>query len=111
MRSIARTPEELESLFEDALVVRDHDAVCDLFESGAVLVRGDEHPTRGGEGIAERALAMWTDGNSYIADPLRIIQSGEIALILARNGVNVAMRSRDCAWKYVIVLVFVEDEI
>ena len=38
MRPGARTPEELETLFEDAFVVRDRDALAQLFEDGAVLV-------------------------------------------------------------------------
>ena len=37
MRPGARTPEELETLFEDAFVVRDRDAIAELFEDGGLL--------------------------------------------------------------------------
>ncbi len=36
----ARTPEELETLLEDAFVIRDREAVAELFEHGAVLGDG-----------------------------------------------------------------------
>ena len=38
MKRGARTPEELETLLEDAFVVRDGEALIELFEDGAVLV-------------------------------------------------------------------------
>ncbi len=40
MRVGAGTPEELETLFEDALVMRDVQALAELFEEGAVARRG-----------------------------------------------------------------------
>ena len=40
MRQGARTPEELETLFEDAFVIRDRTALAGLFEDGAVLSAG-----------------------------------------------------------------------
>lgn len=40
MQAGAHTPEELETLFEDACVTRHRDAVAALFEDGAVLVAG-----------------------------------------------------------------------
>ena len=53
MRPGARTPEELETLLEDAFVVRDRDALAQLFEDGAVLVAGGGRPeARGGSQIA-----------------------------------------------------------
>lgn len=42
----ARTPEELETLLEDALVIRDGEALAALFGSGAALVTGGERPAR-----------------------------------------------------------------
>ena len=37
----ARTPEELEALFEDAFVTRDAEALCAMFAEGAVLAVGE----------------------------------------------------------------------
>ncbi len=60
MRARARTPEELETLLEDAFVVRDDKALAPLFEDDAVLVTGDgPREARGGEEIARFATAMW----------------------------------------------------
>ena len=76
----ARTPEELETLFEDALLVRDRQALAALFEAGAVLVAGDGPPARGGAAIARLALAMWAGDGAYVADPRRVVQARDIAL-------------------------------
>ena len=61
-----RTPEELETLLEDAFVLRDHAALAALFEAAAVLVDGRRPAGRGGEAIARAALAMW-DGDRRIS--------------------------------------------
>src|SRR5688572_17356877 len=47
MNDGARTPEELEMLFEDALVVRDPQMLAELFEEGAVFIAGQALPARG----------------------------------------------------------------
>ena len=105
----ARTPEELETLFEDTLVIRDREALLDLFEAGAVLVVGDDRPARGGEAIARLALAVWDGDRTYVADPRRVMQARDVALVIAESGVNVARRRRDGTWRYAVVLVSVED--
>ena len=105
----ARTPEELETLFEDALVLRDHQAVAELFEDGAVLSAGNERPGRGGKEIARLALATWEGDRTYVADPRRVMQVRDLALIVVEQGINVARRDRDGGWRYVIVLRSVED--
>jgi len=69
----ARTPEELETLFEDALLVRDHQVLTALFESGATLVMGGQQPVRGGEAIARAALATRDGIGAYVADPRRVL--------------------------------------
>jgi hypothetical protein len=109
MSAGARTPEELETLLEDALVVRDREALAELFETGAVLVAGDERPARGGEEIARLALATWAGNHTYVADPRRVMQARDIALIIAEQGINVLRRGRDGAWRYAVVLRSVDD--
>jgi mannose-6-phosphate isomerase-like protein (cupin superfamily) len=105
----AWTPEELETLFEDALVIRDRQVLPTLFASGATLVIGDEQPIRGGEAIAHVVLAMWDGVGTYVADPRRVVVARDIALIVAEQGVNVMQRGADGAWRYAIVVHAVEE--
>ena len=105
----ARTPEELETLFEDALVMRDREALADLFEAGAVLLAGDGLPTRGGNEIARLSLAILDGERAYVADPRHVIQARDLALIVAEQGVNVARRGCDGEWRYVIVRLSIEE--
>jgi hypothetical protein len=109
MSAGARTPEELETLFEDALLVCDHAALAALFETGAVLVAGDARPARGGAEIARLALATWVSERTYVADPRRVMQARDIALVVAERGINVVRRGHDGAWRYAIVLQLLSD--
>lgn len=99
----ARTPEELETLLEDSLVFRDPQMVAGLFECGAVLVLDDERVARGGEEIARVALLTWEGDHNYVANPERVMQARDIALIIAGKGINVVRRDRDGTWRYAIV--------
>src|SRR5215217_3350016 len=104
----ARTPEELETLFEDALLVRDHQVLTALFQSGATLVMGGQEPVRGGEAIAHAALATRNGIGAYVADPRRVLLARNSALVVTDRGVNVMHRGDDGAWRYAIVLHAVE---
>lgn len=106
MRQGARTPEELETLFEDAFVLRDREALAQLFEDGAVLVAGDgPREARGVEQIERSAAAMWERGREYLADPQRILQARDTALVVAEQGINVVRRGSDGYWRYAISLL------
>jgi hypothetical protein len=105
METGARTPEELETLLEDAFVTRDLEALIQLFEKGALLVGSDVKEGRGEEEIARLATTLWDRNRSYIADPRRIVQAGDTALVVADGGVNVARRGGDGAWRYAIALI------
>lgn len=98
------TPEELETLFEDALLLRDHQTLATLFEVGATLVAGDQQPVRGGEAIARAALTTREGIGAYVADPRRVLLARNIALAVTDTGVNVMHRGDDGAWRYAIVL-------
>ena len=111
MSAGARTPEELETLFEDSLVLRDRQALAGLFEDGAVLVVGDEPSARGGEDIARLALATWEGGHTYVADPHCVIQARDIALIISERGLSVVRRGNDGAWRYAIVRQSIDDKL
>jgi hypothetical protein len=110
MRPGARTPEELETLFEDAFVVRDRDAIAGLFEDGAVLVLGGTaRVAHGAAQIGRFANEMWARDLTYLADPRRVLQARDTALVLARHGVSVARRGGDGAWRYAIALLEHDD--
>ncbi|CAN5579184.1 hypothetical protein BH20ACT17_BH20ACT17_07210 [soil metagenome] len=94
MRPGARSPEELETLFED----------------GAVLVRGAT-PTeaRGAQEIARVATAMWERDVTYVADPRRVLQARDTALVVAQHGINVVRRGDNGTWRYAISLLDFDD--
>ena len=106
MRAGAHTPEELETLLEDAFVIRDRDALAELFEDGAVLLGGDgPREARGAQEIGRFATAMWECERTYLADPRRVLQARDTALVVGAQGINVARRGRDGAWRYAISLL------
>lgn len=100
----ARTPEELETLLEDALLVRDEAMLAALFAEGAVLVTDGGSPIRGGEAIARLALGLWSGDRAYVADPQRVMQARDLALIVAKRTISVARRGRDGPWRYMITV-------
>jgi hypothetical protein len=99
----ARTPEELEVLLEDALLLRDQRLLAALFEDGAVLVAEGERSARGGKAMARLALATWQGSHSYVAKPQCVIQARDLALVIAEQGLNVMRRSSDGIWHYAII--------
>jgi hypothetical protein len=106
IRSGAGTPEELETLYEDAFVLRDRDAVAQLFDTGAVLVVGDESTeARGAEEIARLAAAMWDRDQTYLAAPRRVLQAHDTTLVVADGAINVLRRRSDGKWRYAISLL------
>lgn len=96
------TPEELETLFEDALLMHDRPALAALFEPGAVLDAGTAPGCRGAA-IATAALSLWSGAHSYVADPRRVMQARDIALIVAARSIHVARRGTDGTWHYAVV--------
>lgn len=95
-------------LLEDAFVIRDREALAELFEDGAVLV-GDRREARGGDEIARWACEMWRSERTYLADPRRVLQARDTGLVLTRNGINVVRRGPDGAWRYAIALLSRDD--
>jgi hypothetical protein len=94
----ARSPEELEMLFEDALVVGDTDALRDIFEAGAILVTAAGAELRGRDAIADACLG------DVVTAPSRILQAGRTALVLGLRSVSVVRRGTDHAWRYAITV-------
>jgi hypothetical protein len=109
MAAGARTPEELETLLEDAFVLHDPQALAQLFQPGATLVGGGLPEARGRRQIARVAAQLWDAERLYLADPRRILQVGDTALVLAGQAINVARRGEDGCWRYAISLLDLEE--
>jgi hypothetical protein len=106
----ARSPEELETLLEDAFVTRDPAALAQLFEAGAVLFADDgRQEVRGREAIARWAAAAWEGEHTYVAEPRRVLQARDTALVVADRGTNVVRRGREGAWRYAIAVLSLVD--
>ena len=98
-------------MLEDAFVVRDGRALARLFEDGAVLVTSDGGPEAcGAEQIVRLATAMWERERGYLADPRRVLQSRNTALIVAAQSVNVVRRGSDGTWRFAISLLALDDQ-
>jgi hypothetical protein len=97
----ARTPEELESLLEDAFITRDLELLTGLFEDGALLAANGSIEVRGSSDIAA-ALTSW--GLTFVAGARRVLQVGDVALTLG-NGVQVLRRGPDRSWRLAISLI------
>ena len=109
MRPGAQSPEELETLFEDAFLMRDRDAVGELFEDRAVMAAGARRDARGGEEIERLVAELWGRGRLYLAHATRVLQARDTALVVAHCGVHVVRRGGDGAWRYAISLLAVDD--
>ena len=106
----ARTPEELETLFEDAFVTRDAAALQAMFADGAVLLAGSaEREARGAAAIGRCATALWAHDGTYVAAPRRVVQTRDTALVLGHQSINVLRRGPDGGWRYAIALLSVPD--
>jgi ketosteroid isomerase-like protein len=105
----ARTPEELETLVEDAFLMRDLDEVSALFHEGAVLVPSAGGPeARGGEAISHAVAALWGNGRTYVGGSRRVLQARDTALVVTDVGVHVARRAADGRWRVAISLLDLE---
>ena len=102
---MAHTPEELETLLEDGLIIRDPEALVALFDEHAVLVAGNKPALHGPGDIVRSGLEIWNDERGYVADPQCIVQAHDIALLVSERSLNVARRSANGTWRFAIVLV------
>lgn len=95
-----QTPEELETLLEDALLLGDGPAVADLFADGGVLVIDD-----GFRPVQVDAQLLLNSGDGYLAAPRRVVQTPDTALLIGDGVINVARRSGDGSWRYRIAVI------
>jgi ketosteroid isomerase-like protein len=106
VRHEARTPEELEALLEDAFVTRDAEALTGMFADGAVLAVGEgPDAARGAVEIGRLITSLWEGERTYVAEPRRVVQARDTALVLADRSINVLRRGSDGAWRFAIALL------
>ena len=106
----ARTPEELETLLEDAFVVHDRRQLRALFADGAVLAAaGGDGAARGPEAIALAAAALWGRGVTYVAGAPRVLRARGTALVVSDAALHVACRTSDGTWRFAISVLNVDD--
>ena len=106
MRPGAHTPEQLESLLEDAFLMRDVEALCAMFAAGAVLLAdAGRREARGSAEIGRFARTLWNVDRTYVAEPCRVIQARGTALVVGRGGISVVRRRPDGEWRYAIALL------
>ena len=77
-----------------------------MFEEGAVLVAGAGAPeARGEEQIGRLAGALLEADRTYVAEPRRVVQARDTALVFGSGGLNVVRRGGDGGWRYAIALL------
>jgi hypothetical protein len=97
-------------LLEDAFVLRDHEALAQLFDEAAVLDAGEgRREARGDAEIRRLATALCLGSRSYLAQPRRVVQARDTALVVSERAVSVARRGGDGTWRYTISLLSVDD--
>jgi hypothetical protein len=94
----ASTPEELETLLEDAVLLGDEAAVAALFDEGAVLVSG---PRIIGPKQALAELARL----GYVATTRTVTVRRDLAIVIGDHAVNISIRAPDGGWRLVAAIV------
>lgn len=95
----AVSPEELEVLLEDALLLHDATAVADLFEDRGVVITGPGSVTRRAQ--AADALAE----RDFIASPRSVTVLDDIAVVVGDQTVNISCRGTDRRWRLVVAVM------
>jgi hypothetical protein len=110
MKSGASTPEELESLLEDGLVIGEGAPLAGLFENGAtVAIDAAAHEAHGSEQISRLAEELCAHGYGYLAGARRVLQAADTALVIGEQAINVMRRGVDRRWRYSISLLSLDN--
>ena len=111
MSAGARTPEELDTLLEDAFVLRDRARFAALFDDGAVLGEAGGSEACGGEAIGRALAELWARDRTYVARPGRVLRTGDTALVVSEAGIHVLRRRSAGAWLAAISLLTLDPSI
>ena len=86
------TPEELETLLEDAFLQQDVRAITELFEKNGVLLTGS--------GVQQTASVLCGHSYRFLADTRLVCRAGDTAILVGARVISVARRGRDGYWRY-----------
>jgi hypothetical protein len=67
--------------------------------------RNGRREARGGDQIAQLVGTLWQRERTYVADPRRILQTRDTALVVAAQHIAVVRRGADRCWRYAISLL------
>jgi hypothetical protein len=95
----AGSPEELETLLEDALLLQDHEAVTALFEDRGVVVSGPGCVS--GRTQAAGLLA----GRDFVASSGTATVIRGVAVVVGEHAVNLSRRGPDGQWRLVAAIL------
>jgi hypothetical protein len=73
-----------------------------------LVVGGGLPEARGHQQITKAATQLWDLDRRYLAEPRRILQVRDTALVLADHAINVVHRGDDGCWRYAISLLDLE---
>jgi hypothetical protein len=107
MTAGARTPEELDTILEDAFVTRDRALSRALFEDHSVLVQAEGAEVRGGEAIGDALAELWDRDRTYVAPAGRVLQARDVALLVSSAAIHVLRRGGDGTWRAAISLLLI----
>ncbi|MBE2315774.1 hypothetical protein DVA67_007290 [Solirubrobacter sp. CPCC 204708] len=97
MTAAARTPEELDTLIEDACLQHDRALLDDLFHDAALLATPGGLVVRGREAVGDMLV-----GRTYVARAKHVLQVRSTALVVVGAGVHVLGRDGDGTWRAAI---------
>jgi hypothetical protein len=95
----ASSPEDLELLLEDALVLRDDVAAAALFEDGGVLIE------RAGGVRGPSHVARLLTERGYLASPSSVTVIRDIAVVVGPRTVNISRRHPHGGWRMVAAIL------
>ena len=98
MTAAARTPEDLDTLIEDACLQRDRALLDNLFHDAAVLATPSGVVVHGREAVGD----MLVDRTYLAARGKRVLQVRNTALVVVAAGVHVLGRDDDGTWRAAI---------
>ncbi|MGZ8688233.1 MAG: hypothetical protein ACXWZP_07375 [Gaiellaceae bacterium] len=105
MTALARTPDDLDALLEDASVLGDPACFRALFDEHALLVDPWGREARGADAIAGAFRELRSREGAYVACASRILCNGGSALVVADGGTHVMRRTSGRVWRVTISLL------